>query len=82
MASIPSRIINRYLNNFKFLATQVRALIDELSGKAADTDLVSIAENLKDPFGLKKTLVLLTKPNKVIAISSFDGKTQWSFQCP
>ena len=71
LLSIPCRIINRYVDNIKYLGDKVLSLINSLSGKS--DDLTSIEAETSDPFGIKKTLVLLTKPNKVIAISSFNG---------
>jgi hypothetical protein len=69
---IPGRIIHRYVDNFRFLIDKVLALV---SGR---DDSASIAVTA-DPYGIKKTLVLLTKPNKVIAVSSYNGAVKWSF---
>lgn len=33
---IPGRIIQRYLDNFKFLLSQVHALVDGITGKLAN----------------------------------------------
>ena len=37
-------------------------------------------ENVEDTFGFDQTLVLLTKPNKIIAISSQTGKLHWALK--
>jgi len=79
IAQIPIRIIKRYTDNFKYLVSQAMALVDTLSGKKDDS--ASITPEHEDSFGFKKTLVLLTKPNKVIAISSENGSIQWTYYC-
>lgn len=51
------------------------SLANTLSGKDPEGSIYSHS----DPFGIKKTLILLTKPNKVIAVSAYNGNIQWSF---
>lgn len=76
IASIPGRIIQRYVDNLKHLATSAISLVESLTGKKSDIASISGAV---DPYGIRKTLVLLTKPNKVVSISSFNGAIGWSY---
>lgn len=76
LSSIPGRIINRYVDNFRYIVDQVLSMANSLTNK--DSQLAAI-NGYEDPFGIKKTLVLLTKPNKVIALSSFSGSIKWSY---
>ena len=76
-AQVPFRIIERYVQNFNFLVESATSLISGLA--ASDNIVETLTAQGTDLFGFEKTLVLRTKPNKVIAISSLDGSIQWTF---
>ena len=68
---VPLRIFERYVQNFNFLIESTTSLIAGLA--ASDNIVETLTAKGTDLFGFEKTLVLRTKPNKVIAISSLDG---------
>ena len=54
-------------------------LVNGNSGNdAANVKKDSQIEGGDDAYGFDKTLVLLTRPNKIVAISSLDGEVLWS----
>ena len=52
--------------------------------QAEDESLVSINKQteIEKHFGFHKSLVLLTKPGKVVAVSANDGSIQWTYFDP
>lgn len=71
---IPARIMERYLENAEFLVKSISQIF-------GSQDVTSI-NNQQDTYGFKKTLVLLTAPGKLFALSSSDGALQWSYYNP
>lgn len=66
-ATIPLRMMRRYVDNFNFLLHGIVSLMQ-------NEDVNSIVSSESDDmFGFSKTFILLTKPGKVIALSSLDG---------
>ena len=77
VAEIPGRIIRRYTENLNFIINSVSSFIQQLS--SSDDILKSLTSSGPEQFGFEKLMILLTKPNKVIAVSSMDGSVRWSF---
>lgn len=74
---VPARILRRYSENFAYLLRSARELI----GKADNLGkLVNSSKDAHaDMLGFDKSLILLTKPDKVHAVSSNTGKLLWSY---
>ena len=77
MAQIPGRIIRRYTENLNFILKSVNSFVQLLSN--SEDIFKTFTEQGTDQFGYEKVLVVLTKPNKVFALSSLDGSVLWSF---
>lgn len=71
-AEIPSRLAQRYAENAEFLVKS----LTKLFGREEDQTALSFKEDI---YGFDKSFILLTKPGKVFAMSSFDGTILWSY---
>jgi hypothetical protein len=71
IADAPARIIQRYVENARFFVTSVMSLFNPEN--AALTSTKSKQSEIESLFGFHKTLVLLTKPGKIVAVSAADG---------
>lgn len=65
-------MVQRYTENAQFL---IKALT-KLFGRESDTTDLKSQE---DTYGFDKSFILLTKPGKLFAMSSFDGTILWTF---
>ena len=74
LIDVPVRIVRRYFENFNFI---VDGLMKVITG-----DNSSDIRDEPDLFGFDKTLVLLTKPGKVVAMSTQTGNIMWSYFDP
>lgn len=72
---VPSRIIQRYVENAQFLVRSVKSIFKS-------KDVADILESSQDTYGFKKILLLLTEPGKLYALSSLDGSFKWSYFNP
>lgn len=73
------RILNRYQENFKYLANHIIHTIQQIQNAARGTKLNSLlSESMGIQFGFKKIFIMWTEVNKVIAVSSIDGQVLWS----
>jgi hypothetical protein len=79
LAEIPVRIVSRYIQNFKFFIHGVFSLFGEDKSLTATKKGDS---NAPDKFGFKKSLILLTNPGKVVAMSSQGGGILWTYFDP
>ena len=73
MESIPSKILARYTENFRYILKQVQKLLDQQT----DSHISSIKDSLSDSFGFKKTLLMLTNVGNLISLSTTDGEILW-----
>lgn len=80
LAQVPLRIVQRYTENLQYLVSSVAEFVGGLSG-GVDTSIGRVNSE-QDTFGIDKTFVLLTKPNKVIAVSSLTGQILWARRIP
>ena len=71
-AEIPQRLAQRYTENAAFLLKSLTKLF------GGEEDLASLRSK-EDIYGFDKSFILLTKPGKVFAMSSFDGTVLWSY---
>jgi hypothetical protein len=73
-SSIAERIANRYRENFGFL---LRHLQDMTQSFGAEGN-ASKKDSMNGLFGFKKVFLMLTDVGKLVALTSTDGKIQWS----
>jgi hypothetical protein len=72
------RIMQRYVENSRYLVSSIMAMFNQEDKKLTSTK----QSDIHDTFGFNKTLVLLTKPGKIVAISSADGSIKWTYYDP
>jgi hypothetical protein len=78
IAEVPVRIMQRYVENARFFVSSVMSMFNPEDKKLASTK----QSDIESAFGFHKTLVLLTKPGKIVAISSADGSIKWTYFDP
>lgn len=74
LESIPTRIANRYKENFQYLVNHLKSMGDQLSSKGS----TAIKDNLSSQFGFRKVFLMLTDVGKLVAVSSIDGAVKWT----
>jgi len=79
-AQVPARILRRYQENFAYLIRSVKDLMG--SDVSSTIGKITASKEVADMLGFDKTLILLTKPNKIHAISSNTGNLLWSYWVP
>jgi len=75
LIDVPKRIIQRYVENTQFLVKSVKSIFQS-------KQVTEINESSQDTYGFKKTLLLLTEPGKLYALSALDGSFRWSYFNP
>ena len=75
IAEVPTRILQRYAENLQYL---IQVVSEFIAGFQQEETTNIRTQQDSEIFGFDKTLVLLTKPNKVLAISSLTGQIIWS----
>lgn len=73
LASVPQRIIQRYVENFSYIAKFLFSM-RQIDLKAAS----SILSGDLDTYGFKKILIALSNSGKIFGIQSHDGSLLWT----
>lgn len=73
LASVPTRIVQRYVENFSYLAKKLLS-IKEIDIRAAS----SVFSGDIDTYGFKKIIVALSNTGKIFGIQSNDGSLLWT----
>jgi hypothetical protein len=69
-ASLPTRIVNRYKENFAYLLRHLQDLTKSFGSEGS----IEIKDSMNGLFGFKKVFLMLTDVGRLIALSSTDGK--------
>jgi hypothetical protein len=66
IASVTSRILNRYKENFSYL-------VNHLSGLVTPRSSAAIKDSMNNLFGFKKVFLMLTDVGRLVALTATDG---------
>lgn len=77
LVEVPVRIIQRRIENFQLIYNSIMSLFASPDASSPEAAMIS-KDAQSNEYGFDKTLVFLTKANKLIAISSLKGDLIWS----